>query len=199
MAKPIIVSYEGETASFSFKKVDRAKLYGKRKRVALDSEGNTCQRAEISEDGRLLIRAGMTAQGYFDEDGTWVPNNVLVAIDEAGELIEKVPSTLGVEAKAALATPEQLLDLRVISVYMLDPLEVANPIDELLAGGQILSFPFNYRDDFHAETGFLVRNDEGVFAIIGNPVEPVWHELAEVVDDTFEEEESDDDLDFEMF
>ena len=40
MAKNIIVSLDGEESSFGFKAVDRASLYGKRRRIALDKDGN---------------------------------------------------------------------------------------------------------------------------------------------------------------
>ena len=37
MAKPIVISYKGKESSFDHGKLDRAKLYGKKKRIALDS------------------------------------------------------------------------------------------------------------------------------------------------------------------
>ena len=74
MAKPIIISYDGESASFQHSKVDRSKLYGSRKRLSLDPSGETCQRCELSDDGSTLIISGMTSQGYFDDDTNWIPN-----------------------------------------------------------------------------------------------------------------------------
>ena len=37
MAKPIVISYKGKESSFDHGKLGRAKLYGKKKRIALDS------------------------------------------------------------------------------------------------------------------------------------------------------------------
>ncbi|HJN74100.1 MAG TPA: hypothetical protein QGF58_09235 [Myxococcota bacterium] len=72
MARQIAVTLDGVTTCFDFKKVDRSKLYGRRVRVPLDGDGEPCTRASLTADGSTLIRVGMTAQGYFDEDGTWV-------------------------------------------------------------------------------------------------------------------------------
>lgn len=72
MARVISVGLEGVESSFGFKVVDRAALYGRRRRVALDRDGQTCSRASLLEDGSLLLRSGMTGQGYFLPDGTFL-------------------------------------------------------------------------------------------------------------------------------
>ena len=54
MAKAILISYQGEEAQFSNKKVDRSKLYGSRKRIPLDPTGENCQRCELSDDGSTM-------------------------------------------------------------------------------------------------------------------------------------------------
>jgi len=96
MAKPIIINYDGESASFQHSKVDRSKLYGSRKRLSLDPSGETCQRCELSDDGSTLIISGMTSQGYFDDDTNWIPNKELVGMDFNGTVLEKAPATLGI-------------------------------------------------------------------------------------------------------
>ncbi len=200
MASSIVLTYQGQQAQFAHKKLDRSKLYGKRKRIALDSDDNPCARAELPDDGGVLIRAGMTAQGYFDGEGHWIPNKDLVGIDEEGKILERVPSTLGVACEMTRATPEDVLDLKVLSVYMLDPVELPEGIKKVLADGVPYSFEFNYRADYHAEKAFVVANDEGYFAIVGNPVSSEWLSLDQVIEETFEEDAAeDDDLDFEMF
>ena len=79
MAKTINVVLGGEKAIFTFKPVDRSALYGRRRRVAFDTDGNECSRASLLADGSLLLQSGMTAQGYFLSDGTWVPQSELTA------------------------------------------------------------------------------------------------------------------------
>ena len=200
MAKEILINYQGEEAQFSHKKIDRSKLYGSRKRIPLDPTGENCQRCELSDDGSTLIKSGMTSQGYFDRDINWIPNKELIGMDSSGKALDKVPATLGVVQDAVLSELESLLDLAVDSIYQLDPEEVPQSIQTVLESGKALSFPFNYREDYHAESAYLVFNDEGYFALIGNPVKPEWMELDQVVEETFESEvENDDDLDFEMF
>jgi len=200
MAKLILINYQGEEAQFSHKKVDRSKLYGSRKRIPLDPSGENCLRCELSDDGSTLIMSGMTSQGYFDSDINWIPNKELIGMDSNGKVLDKVPATLGVAQDGVLSELEPLLDLAVDSIYQLDPEEVPQSIQTALESGKAISFPFNYREDYHAESAYLVLNDEGYFALIGNPIKPEWMELDQIVEETFESEsEEDDDLDFEMF
>ena len=200
MAKAILISYQGKEVQFSYKKVDRSKLYGSRKRIPLDPTGENCQRCELSDDGSTLIMSGMTSQGYFDSDINWIPNKELIGMDLNGKALDKVPATLGVAQDAVISELEPLLDLAVDSVYQLDPEEVPQSIQTVLESGKVFNFPFNYREDYHEESAYLIFNDEGYFALIGNPVKPEWMELEQIVEESFESEvEDDDDLDFEMF
>ena len=200
MAKLILINYQGEEAQFSHKKVDRSKLYGSRKRIPLDPSGENCLRCELSDDGSTLIMSGMTSQGYFDSDINWIPNKELIGMDSSGKALDKIPATLGVVQDGVLSELEPLLDLAVDSIYQLDPEEVPQSIQTVLESGKAISFPFNYREDYHAESAYLVLNDEGYFALIGNPIKPEWMELDQIVEETFESEsEEDGDLDFEMF
>ncbi len=201
MAKPIIVNWQGATSSFQIAKLDRKKLYGKRQRWVLDPEGQRCERAELMRDGSMLIRSGMTAQGYFDDAGVWIRNDQLVGLNDAGEPVEKVPSTLGAEqALEGPIDPSEALDVAVRSVYLLRPEELDDALKERLLAGELFRCPFNYRADFNAETAILVANDEGFFALVGDPLETAWCELAVEVSESFDEgADDDDDLDFEMF
>ena len=195
------INFKGEEAQFSHKKINRSKLYGSRKRVPLDPLGENCLRCSLSDDGLTLIMSGMTSQGYFDSDMNWIPNKELIGMDSSGKVLDKIPATLGIAQDALLSDLEQLLDLAVDSIYQLDP-EVVHPsIQAVLESGRVLNFPFNYREDYHAESAYLVLNDEGYFVLIGNPTKPIWMELDQVIEENFEDEVGDDndDLDFEMF
>ena len=195
------INFKGEEAQFSHKKIDRSKLYGSRKRVPLDPLGENCLRCSLSDDGLTLIMSGMTSQGYFDSDMNWIPNKELIGMDSSGKVLDKIPATLGIAQDALLSDLEQLLDLAVDSIYQLDPEEVHPSIKAALESGKVLNFPFNYREDYHAESAYLVLNDEGYFVLIGNPTKPIWMELDQVIEENFEDEVGDDndDLDFEMF
>ena len=112
MAKTINLTYGSETAVFAYKPIDRAVLYGKRRRVAFDLDGNECAKASLLADGSLLIRSGMTAQGYFTEDQTWVPQSELEAISADGSTPELYPATVGENVAAEKISATEALNLR---------------------------------------------------------------------------------------
>ncbi|MDB0056744.1 hypothetical protein OAF87_04130 [Akkermansiaceae bacterium] len=198
MARSINVEWKGKESSFSFAKLDRSKLYGKKRRIPVDRDGHKCDLASIDVATGTLLRSGMTAQGYFSSAGEWIPNSELVGLDADGKEIEKVPSTLGVAQKAEQAKLEDLLDLRVDSVYALEPAEVDKDIAGELESGVVFTIPFNYRADYQSEHGYLLHNKQGFFLLVGQPVATEWvsFENKPIADDDIQ---ADDDLDFEMF
>lgn len=200
MAKPIIVTWGGVQSSFDHEKLDRAKLYGKRQRQILDPYEQRCERAELSRDGTLLIRSGMTAQGYFDEGGAWVPNGDLVGLDADGNPLPRVPSTLGEPQElTGPVDPGELLDLSVRSVYTLDPNGLDPKLEAELRGGKVFRFPFCYRGGYDTELAYLVCNGGAFFALVGSPAVSEWCELQTTVSDDPGGDDDGDELDFEMF
>ena len=199
MAKPIVLSWQGGTSSFDHRKLTRERLYGKRTRVTLDPEGKPCARAELTVDGDLLVRSGMTAQAYFDEAGNQFAIGDLKAFDPDGNELERIPSTLGAEqALHGPVDPSEVLDIRLFSVFALTELELDAQLAEALQAGKVFRFDFKYRADFAPDTAFLVGNEHGVFALIGRPAPAPWMELEQAVVDDFDDDD-DDDLDFDMF
>lgn len=201
MAKPIVVSLNGQESRFDHKKLSRRKLYGYRRRQAMDATGEGCAKANLTEDGRYLLRSGMTAQGYFTAGGRWVPNKELVGLSANGTVVDKVESTLGQAQELEEVPAQALLDLRMSSVYQLAEQSLDSALKTALEGGTIYRFAFNYRGDYEAETAFLVANKEGLFALVGDATEPEWVEpvAAQAVPSEAEEDPFEDDLDFEMF
>ena len=200
MAKTINISYKGESAVFGYKPIDRGVLYGKRRRVPFDGEGNECAKASLLEDGSLLIKSGMTAQGYFTPDKVWVAQGDLEAINPDGSTPELFPATIGEVVEATQLSPVEALNLRFGTTYALEPEVLSEGIKKELDSGVVLTFPFNPRADYEVETGVLVGNENGYFALIGQRNEYEYVGLASVVS-VAEEANSDtsDDLDFEMF
>lgn len=198
MAKPVVVRHCDATSSFRLTKLERRKLYGSRRRIPVDSHGEPCTRAALTDDGAVLITAGMTAQGWFDPDGRQVDSNDISAQDSTGAPVPQVPSTLGVPMDLEGPRPAtDLLDLAVTSVYCLEPESIDDQLAASLKAGELWRFPFNYRADFRSETGFLVMNDLGYFLLVGVPVEHRY--LApNAPPPPDDDEEADDDLDFEM-
>lgn len=199
MAREIIVELNGAASSFAFSKIDRKKLYGSRRRIHVDPDGERCARAELTADGALLIKSGMTAQGYFDGAGYWHPNATLVGLDADGNVLEKHGTTLGVAQPGAVVEPTVLLDHQVTAVYALEPSDLDLSLKERLEDGALVQFKFVYRSSDQPDSAFLLHNAEGYFALIGRAAAPVWRDL-EVVETPFDDDDGfDDDLDFEMF
>lgn len=200
MAKTINISYKGESAVFGYKPIDRGVLYGKRRRVPFDGEGNECAKASLLEDGSLLIKSGMTAQGYFTPDKVWVAQGDLEAINPDGTTPELFPATIGEVVEATQLSPVDALNIRFGTTYALEPEVLSEGIKKELDSGIVLTFPFNPRADYEVETGILVGNENGYFALIGQKNQYEFVGLASVVS-VAEEANSDtsDDLDFEMF
>ena len=192
MAKQIVVILGGKTSTFDFKKITRAGLMGKTSRRVLDPEGKVCARANVTRDGSLLLRSGMTAQGYFlRSNHKWIPNNELVGVDPAGRPVEKVPSTLG-EAQE-LAGPveiEDLLDLKVASLYALDVVELDSGLKKSLDKGDIYQFLFNTRADWEGQSAYLIMGKDGLpYSIIGNLTAVDWLQPNTVPEETFDDED----------
>ena len=200
MGRVISVGLQGVESTFEFKSVDRSALYGKRRRIALDANGQQCARGSILDDGSMLLKSGMTSQGYFLSDGTFFKQSELEGFDANGNALEKVPSTLGLlQELVGPVSPTRVLEMRVSSIYVLE----SDSIDEVLSAsldqGDIYEFAFNYREDYQGETGLLLRNKSDTFALIGLPVSYEWSELNVVLELPAIDEDTDDDLDFEMF
>ena len=199
MAKEIVVNLGGKESTFSYRPVDRASLYGKRKRVLLDQNGEPCSRASLLEDGSLLIKSGMTAQGYYLSDGRSYKLAELEGFDLDGRSIDKVASTLGVAQSLEEVTPEEALNISQQSFYALEASQIDDELKKSLDEGKIYRFAFNYREDYLAAQALLVSNENGLFAIVGQPVEHEWVSFQAVVDLPPESEDSEEELDFEMF
>ncbi len=199
MARQVVLTLGNETSAFDLTRVDREKLYGRQRRVVVDDEGNPCERGLLSEDGSVLLPPGATADLYVDERFNVVERAELTAVGRDGTPLPRVPSTLGVPMPLrGPVPPAELLDHATPVVYLLDPTDLGA---ELLAGltrGEIYATRFAYRDGHEDQAMFLVKNEHGVFALVGQPTgfdllrrdSPLAPETAEHDDD--------DDLDFGM-
>jgi len=199
MAKPVILNFNGESASFSPTKVDRTKIYGTRKRIAIDASGATCAKAALTADGSLTIRSGMLAQGYFTPEGSMVQRSEMVGLDSEGNVVETKPSTLGTPQElSGPVEASEVLDLQLQSIYFLTPETVPQKLSEELKAGKIFKFPFNYSAGLETETAYLLANDEGTFALTGKPQNEVWvDESTSFVPEAADAEDESDDLDFD--
>lgn len=198
MPKEVIVSHRGEVSSFQIEKVERAKIYGFRRRLAVDEKGRTCTRAALTDDGQVLLRAGMTAQGWFDTDGRQIEQNAIGAEDSDGNPLELVPSTLGVEQP--LTGPidaSEILDLSLTAVYRVAHEQLDETLKVSLAAGEFWRFAFNYRPDYRCETAYLLQNNDGVFMLVGTPA-PAEFLQPQAPQPPADDGDDDGELDFEM-
>jgi hypothetical protein len=199
MAKKIVLSLAGEESSFSFKPIERSLLYGKKRRLNLDKDGENCSRGTLLGDGSLLLKSGMTGQGYFLDDGTFLKQSDLEGFNFDGTALEKVPSTLDVsQSLEGPVDPSEVLDLKIKTIYGLTEEHLGKKLKQSLLNGEIFSFIFNYREDYHAEKAFILGNENGYFVLIGNPVQHNWLSLdvAPIILD--QEIEDSEEIDFEM-
>ncbi len=198
MPKGVVVAHNGKVSSFQIEKVERAKLYGVRRRLAIDEKGRTCARAALTDDGQVLLRAGMMAQGWFDTDGRQIEQKDIGAEDEDGKLLELIPSTLGVEQPLeGPIDPKEVLDVSITAVYCIAPEQLDEQLAASLAAGEFWRFSFNYRPDYRSETGYLVQNADGIFALVGLPAPAAFLE-PQAPPPQAEDDDDDGDLDFEM-
>jgi len=156
-----------------------------------------------SAEGLRLMSMAMNARKHlcpFTPDKVWVPQGELEAINPDGSTPELFPATIGAIVEATSITPTEALNLRFSTTYSLEVDELSDGIKRELDAGGILTFPFNPRADYQVETGILVGNENGYFALIGEKVDYEFASLAQIASLTDEAtSEESDDLDFEMF
>jgi hemin uptake protein HemP len=200
VAREIVVTHQDAESRFTFSKLSREQLYGGRRRIVLDTDGAECQRAQLTNDGSLLLTRGMLGQGYFDKKGGYVETASLVGIVADGSTVERHPATLNAaQPLSAAVEPTEVLDLHVTTVYRLQAEELESALEQELDQGAIFRFPLNYQADFQVETAYLLKNGAGIFALVGVPVSMEWTEPAAVVNELFESEETEvDEIDFDM-
>lgn len=166
MAKTLTFRMGSSRLELSPKKVDRDKLYGHIELRVLNADGCVCSMASINSDGVNIICPGATKIGITDEDGNWVEKQTLIPVTADGTSLSRIPSSFDSEIDLTReATPEQLLDLNIQSVYQLTGVETT-ALAEVL-GDRIFTFDFSYRGGYECATAFLLSNQFGVFLLTG--------------------------------
>mgnify|MGYP001392404442 FL=1 len=198
MARELILSLNKKSSTFAISKIDRKKLYGYKKRAYLDEKGNECLRANLEEETGIVFENGDFNSCYLDHKGNFIETKNLEAIDDTGKTVDRKESTLGKDVELSKLSIEDALNLKVNSVYLLEPKEFDGDLQSKLDGGEIYSFPFNYYADFKLEDALILKGEKDYYALIGRKTECTWiGEDNENLPNEVEEFE-DDDLDFEM-
>jgi len=122
----------------------------------------------------------------------------LAGIAADGSVCDLQPSTLGTPQALQAVEPAAVTEVAIESIYLLSPLEIDPSLQRRLSAGEVFQFCFNYSAVYRSGCAFLLANAEGIFALTGTPLTPVWSEpgLVAVADSA---DDSGDDLDFDMF
>ena len=201
MAQTIVVRHGDEVSEFGLTRISREKLYGRKMKIVVDEDGNDTTTAYLTRDGSALLLKGAMAMLYVDDDYDVASRNELQAVDDDGDPLDKIDSTLGVEQECYKVEPARVLDHIAKSVYLLDPETLGDALREGLQAGGIFETEFVYRTGYNSNPVFLLKNEEGFFAIVGEPTkfEFLRKEQAPLVDDDDDDDPfDDDDLDFGM-
>ena len=198
MAREILLTLNKKKSSFEISKIDRKKLYGFKKRMFLDEKNKECSKANLEEETGIVFVNSDISSCYLDHKGNYIEKSNLEAINDNGKNVKKEDSTIGKEVNVNSITTEDALNLKVNSVYHLEPKEFDEDLKSKLDKGDLFSFPFNYYADFKLEDGIILKSEKEYFALIGRKTSCHW--VGENSDDLPEdvEEFEDNDLDFEM-
>ena len=198
MAREILLNLNKKKSTFEISKIDRKKLYGFKKRLFLDVKGEECSKANLEEETGIVFVNSDISSCYLDHKGNYIEKSDLEAINENGKKVKKEDSTIGKEVNLNSITTEDALNLKVNSVYHLEPKEFDKNLKSKLDKGEVFSFPFNYYADFKLEDGIILKSEKEYFALVGRKASCHW--VGENSDDLPEdvEEFEDNDLDFEM-
>ena len=121
MARELVLNLNKKNSSFKISKIDRKKLYGYKKRLYLDEKGKECPRANLEEETGIVFVSSDISSSYLDHRGNFIDKKELEAIDDNGKKVIKQESTLGKDIKLNSTSVEDALNLKVNSVYHLEP------------------------------------------------------------------------------
>ena len=202
MARPLILSLDGEEFPVTLVKIDREKLYGKVDIEAFDEKGREASLRVLAADGKTLIDKGGTALATITDKGDSIDRNDLVPVDADGEKIEQVPSSFNQTNVLKPATVEDYFLQIVKSVYIVRPHEDADikGLQDNLTAKRMFTFPFSWRGGVENDNAYLIGSGDEAFMVVGKQAEFQFIKLnqAAVLENTEEEEISADDLDFDL-
>jgi hypothetical protein len=164
------LTFQGQPVRFAKSEIDRARLYGLRKLIALDAQGRECQHALLTRDGRHVLPTGSTADLYINECGDAIPRRELVAVHEAcTPLSAGAPTVNGSQEVVGPLAANALLDHAAIRVYALHPVIVPARLAQALGAGAVFRVPYRSRPGAVETPAFLLAGEAGAFLILAEP------------------------------
>jgi len=200
MGRKVSFKIEGSLLESEIVKVDRTKLYGTSEKIVYDTNKEECVLSDLYE-GSIILPRGSVGQVLIDENGNSVSRSELIGFNLQGEKVEKVPSIFSIENNCKKVEMDDFISSSIKSIYQLvideDQIESWK---KYFTKDEVYLFEFNYREDYEGDDAFLISNEEGFFISVGKSNEFEYLELSNVsVEDTDEDIEIEDDLDFSMF
>lgn len=200
MGRKVSFKIEGSLLESEIVKVDRTKLYGTSEKIVYDTNKEECVISDLYE-GSIILPRGSVGQVLIDENGNSVSRSDLIGFNLKGEKVEKVPSIFSVENNCKKVEIDEFISSSIKSIYQLvvdeDQIETWK---KYFTNNEVYLFEFNYREDYEGDDAFLISNEDGFFISVGKSNEFEFLELSNVsVEDTDEDIEIEDDLDFSMF
>jgi len=170
MAAYLDVAYQGQSSRFALTAIDRKRLHGHTKRIALDADGNECAAAHLTRDGRFLLSAGSTADLYINERGDSVPRADLTSVDSDGRTLTTLAPTTGrAQEVEGPVSPEEILECVVVKAHALTPETLSPALQSALARGAIFKVSYRARRTTQSTTAFLLANERGLFLVQTEP------------------------------
>jgi len=200
MGRKVSFKIEGSLLESEIVKVDRSKLYGTSERIVYDTNKEECVLSDLYE-GSIILPRGSVGQVLIDENGNSISRSELIGFNLQGEKVEKVPSIFSIENNCKKVEIDDFISSSIKSIYQLvideDQIESWK---KYFTKDEVYLFEFNYREDYEGDDAFLISNEDGFFISVGKSNEFEFLELSNVsVEDTDEDIEIEDDLDFSMF
>ena len=160
MSRTIDIGYKGRAFRFLLTPIDRKRLHGFKRRIALDENGHECATAHLTRDGRFLLGSGCTAELYINDVGDTIHRSELVAVDADGEPLPTLSATSertqAIKASVAL---DDFLNHVVIKAYTLESEALDPALEQALRDGALFRVPYRPRPT-HAEIpAFLLANE----------------------------------------
>ena len=200
MCRKVNFKIEGSLLQSEMVKVDRTKLYGTSQKVVYDTNKEECVLSDLYE-GSIILPKGSIGQVLIDEEGKSVSRSELIGFNIQGEKVEKVPSIFSIENSCKRVDIDKFLSSSIKSIYQLiideEQIEMWK---KFFLNDEIYLFEFNYREDYEGDDAFLISNEQGFFIGIGKSNELEFLELSNIsLEDTDDDIDLEDDLDFSMF
>jgi hypothetical protein len=200
MGRKVSFKIGGSLLESEIVKVDRTKLYGTSEKIVYDTNKEECVLSDLYE-GSIILPRGSVGQVLIDENGNSVSRSKLIGFNLQGEKVEKVPSIFSIENNCKNVRIDDFISSSIKSIYQLvideDQIESWK---KYFTNDEVYFFEFNYREDYEGDDAFLISNEDGFFISVGKSNEFEFLELSNVsVEDTDEDIEIEDDLDFSMF